>query len=382
MFWLIAILVTVVACAALYYAAAGRTVNATAGVIDDATASHFRLQLKELDADLESGRLGAAEGQAARGEMARELIRLKGESKPGASAARQTPALLAAIAATAVVAFAAYAYLGKPDLPAAPFASRPELSMTLEDAVAAIETRLAQTPDDLRGWRTVAPAYMQLGRFADAEAAFRRVIDLEGASADSETDLAEAIMMKQGGSVAGEPLTLLASAAARDPSHVRSRFYLAGEATQDGRFEEAVAQWNELLALANGDEPWLETARAGLATATAGLNGDNVPGEAEIRRCEGMLAGLPGVGLPQIDNVSPNLGESYIIDSFMVVVFGGVGNLWGTLVAAMTLGVANKLLEPYAGAVLGKIALLVFIILFIQKRPRGLFALKGRAVEA
>jgi urea transport system permease protein len=66
----------------------------------------------------------------------------------------------------------------------------------------------------------------------------------------------------------------------------------------------------------------------------------------------------------------------------MVVVFGGVGNLWGTLVGAMTLGVANKFLEPYAGAVLGKIVVLVFIILFIQKKPRGMFALKGRAVEA
>jgi urea transport system permease protein len=94
------------------------------------------------------------------------------------------------------------------------------------------------------------------------------------------------------------------------------------------------------------------------------------------------IAGIAGVALSQIDNVSPNLGQSYIIDSFLVVVFGGVGNLWGTLVAALTLGVANKLLEPVAGAVLGKILLLVFIILFIQKRPRGLFALKGRAVEA
>jgi urea transport system permease protein len=94
------------------------------------------------------------------------------------------------------------------------------------------------------------------------------------------------------------------------------------------------------------------------------------------------IAGMAGVALSQIDNVSPNLGQSYIIDSFMVVVFGGVGNLWGTLVGAFTLGIANKFLEPYAGAVLGKILVLVFIILFIQKRPRGLFALKGRAVEA
>ncbi len=94
------------------------------------------------------------------------------------------------------------------------------------------------------------------------------------------------------------------------------------------------------------------------------------------------IAGIAGVALSQIDNVSPNLGQGYIIDSFMVVVFGGVGNLWGTLVGALTLGIANKFLEPYAGAVLGKIAILVFIILFIQKRPRGMFALKGRAVEA
>ncbi len=94
------------------------------------------------------------------------------------------------------------------------------------------------------------------------------------------------------------------------------------------------------------------------------------------------MPGIAGVALSQIDNVSPNLGQSYIIDSFMVVVFGGVGNLWGTLVGALSLGVANKFLEPYAGAVLGKILVLVFIILFIQKRPRGLFALKGRAVDS
>jgi len=94
------------------------------------------------------------------------------------------------------------------------------------------------------------------------------------------------------------------------------------------------------------------------------------------------IAGVAGVALSQIDNVSPSLGQGYIIDSFMVVVFGGVGNLWGTLVGAMSLGVLNKFLEPYAGAVLGKIIVLVLIILFIQKRPRGLFAQKGRFVDA
>jgi len=94
------------------------------------------------------------------------------------------------------------------------------------------------------------------------------------------------------------------------------------------------------------------------------------------------LAGVAGVALSQIGNVSPNLGTIYIVDSFLVVVFGGVGNLLGTLVGAMSLGIINKLLEPLAGAVLGKVAVLVFIILFIQRRPRGLFALKGRSVDS
>ncbi len=94
------------------------------------------------------------------------------------------------------------------------------------------------------------------------------------------------------------------------------------------------------------------------------------------------IAGMAGVALSQIDNVSPNLGQGYIIDSFMVVVFGGVGNLWGTVLGAVVLGVVNKFLEPFAGAVLGKIVVLVLLILFIQRRPRGMFPLKGRAVEA
>jgi len=94
------------------------------------------------------------------------------------------------------------------------------------------------------------------------------------------------------------------------------------------------------------------------------------------------IAGVAGVALSQLTNVGPNLGQSYIVDSFMVVVFGGVGNLWGTLIGGMSLGVVNKILEPYAGAVLGKILVLICLILFIQRRPRGLFPQKGRAAEA
>ena len=94
------------------------------------------------------------------------------------------------------------------------------------------------------------------------------------------------------------------------------------------------------------------------------------------------VAGLGGVALSQLGNVGPELGQQYIVDSFMVVVLGGVGKLAGTLAGAFGLGIINKLLEPAAGAVLGKIIILAMIILFIQRRPQGIFALKGRAAEA
>ena len=93
------------------------------------------------------------------------------------------------------------------------------------------------------------------------------------------------------------------------------------------------------------------------------------------------IAGLGGVALSQLGNVGPDLGQGYIVDSFMVVVLGGVGQLAGTVIAAIGLGEVNKFLEPAAGAVLAKIAILVFIIIFIQKRPQGLFAMKGRSAE-
>ena len=94
------------------------------------------------------------------------------------------------------------------------------------------------------------------------------------------------------------------------------------------------------------------------------------------------IAGLAGCALSQIGNVGPDLGQSYIVDSFMVVVLGGVGQLAGTVYAALGLGVVNKFLEGWAGAVIAKIMVLVFIIIFIQKRPQGLFALKGRFADA
>jgi len=132
-------------------------------------------------------------------------------------------------------------------------------------------------------------------------------------------------------------------------------------ATSLGLRMRAVTQNRQMAAAMGINTPWIDAMTFGLGSG---------------------VAGMAGVALSQIDNVSPNLGQSYIVDSFMVVVFGGVGNLWGTVVGAFTLGIVNKFLEPVAGAVLGKVVVLLLLILFIQRRPRGMFPIKGRTAEA
>ncbi len=289
-FWLLALIVTAIACAALFYAGAGMRVNSTVKDVDSPELAHLRLQLKEIETDAALGRLGPAEAVAARGEVARELIRVRDGLTPAAASAgpRRTLAGLA-IAATAILAFGVYGVMGRPDLPAAPLAGRADLpapEMSLDDAVARIEAQLEMTPEDLRGWTVIAPAYMQLGRFSDAANALRRTIAIDGATADRETDLGEALMMVADGDPAGEPIALFRSAAARDTQHVRSRYYIAGDLMRTGDLDGARIVWSELLALAKGDEPWLEAARAGLAAASGDV------GTMDPAAITGMVEGL------------------------------------------------------------------------------------------
>jgi cytochrome c-type biogenesis protein CcmH len=272
--WLLALVLTAIACATLYYAGAGRTVNAGPSVAD-ATTAHFRAQLAAIDADVAGGRMGASEAEAARGELARELIKLKGETAGAGRLSGSRLFVWVPIALVAVLALGTYKFLGSPNLPAEPLADRAAetgAGMDLPTAIKAIEARLAKDPNDLRGWTVIAPAYMQMGRYADAVTALRKVNTLTTPTADSLTDLGEALMMQNGGSVAGEPISLFRQAAALDPRHVRSRYYVAGEETRTGDYQDAVRDWNALLKLGKGDEPWAVTARNGLAYAEAELN--------------------------------------------------------------------------------------------------------------
>jgi len=294
LFWFIAIAVTAIACAALFYAAGRRTVNEGIPQTDDAN-SHFRLVLAGIDADVASGKLGEAEAVAAKGELAREIIRHKREggdtavSGPGFGNA----ALLAGLAGTAVLALGLYAVLGNPELPSQPLSGRTEMAaqqLDLETAIARIEAQLAASPDDLRGWSVIAPAYLQMSRYADAANAYRRVIELGGATPDLQTSLAEALMLASDGAGSPEAMELLQAAAAADPQHVLSRLYIAAELTRARNYPAAVEAWQAALALSKGNESWLPAAQQGLAVAQ---NGGVAPAnEAETEMIGQMVSGL------------------------------------------------------------------------------------------
>lgn len=332
-FWLLALIVTAVACAALYYAGVGRRVNATAAAIDSPEIAHLRQQLREIESDTALGRLDANEAVGAKAELARELMRVKA-AQPLARESGVPRHLIVggAVALTAALTFGIYTALGRPDLPAMPLSARadvPPADFNLEDAIAKIETRLKQTPDDLRGWTVIAPAYMRLGRFADAAGALRHVIELDGATADRETDLGEALMMQNQGNAEGEPLELFKSAAARDPAHIRSRYYIASEDMRAGRFEEAKAGWEDLLKLAKGDEPWVATARAGLEAASNGGASADAGPAIDQNAIKGMVEGL----------------SSRLKDS------GGTIEEWTRLVRSrLVLGQKDKAQEAYDAA--------------------------------
>jgi cytochrome c-type biogenesis protein CcmH len=271
LFWFIATAVTAIACAALFYAAGSRTVNAGAPDLGDAN-SHFRQLLAGIDADQASGKLGSAEAVAAKGELAREILRHKAEAGnlPGAVAELGRTPLVAGLLLTAGLALGLYAFLGSPDLPAQPLAGRSDVaaqSLDLGDAITRIEAALTANPDDLRGWTVVAPAYLEMGRFADAARAWRRIIELDGATPERQTSLAQALLLATDGAKSEEAETLLEGVIAANPDHVMSRLYLASELTGQGEYDRAIPLWNAAIELAQGDEPWIAAARQGLAVA-------------------------------------------------------------------------------------------------------------------
>ena len=328
MFWSLALVVTAVATAALYYAGAGRRVNAPVSAPE---REHFRKQLAEIETDIAQGRLGEAEGVAAKAELAREVMRLNHGSDAAPTPAGNGGARgLVAVAAlaTAVLALGTYSLLGHPELPSEPLAQREmPTELSLDDAIAQIEKRLETDPDDLRGWTVIAPVYMQTGRYDAAATAIRRIIALDGATADRETDLGEALMMANGGTPTDEALALFDSAAAADPEHVRSRYYLASEAMRTGDYADAKTRWQAMIDMAPEGAEWLDAARAGLVAAEQGLAGVD-----------------SGTDAPAIRNMVEGLSERLAAE-------GGTLEEWTRLVRSrLVLGETDKAQAAYEAA--------------------------------
>lgn len=314
-FWLIAIVVTAIACAALLYAGRGRPVNA--GAVETAdTTDHFRQLLHGIDADLAAGKISAEEATGAKGELAREMIRARSDNKPIAKAPFGRAALVSGTALVAALALGIYALLGSPDLPAQPLAGRADVAaqnMDLGTAIARIEARLAEDPNDIRGWTVLAPALVQIGRFADGANAYGRVIALSAPSAQLLTDQAEALLLGADGAGSDEAMKLLQQAASLDSADPQPRLYLAAELTRMGKYPDAARYWQEAIDLSTGSEPWLPAARQGLSVAQN--DGVDTTADDQVNMIKGMVDGLSGRLYDQGGTVEEwtQLVRSYIV---------------------------------------------------------------------
>ena len=295
LFWTLVIAVTAIASAALFYAGRAGAVNAAAGGSANADRAHHQSLLTEIDREEADGQLSPDDAAAARAELARDVMR-QAEVRSKSRSARPFSPLVAGVTIVAVAALGigTYAMIGAPGLPSAPLATRPtglEMPAEVADAVAKVEAQLKESPDDVRGWQVLGPVYMRVGRYDEAVNAYRRIVALAGATADTQTDLAEALSLANSGMPDSEAMSLLERAAEADPTHIRSRFYLASEATRQSDFERAATLWEEVLALSDGTEAWRPAAEQALSMAQAGATtqGDAV---AQSEMISGMVEGL------------------------------------------------------------------------------------------
>lgn len=238
-------------------------------------AAIYADQLAELERDVARGAVAPREAEAARAEIGRRLIRAANRPERAAPTKRWHLMVAAAMAVVGLPLLSIFLYggFGAPALPDLPLASRqaePVNGQNLDALVARVESHLAQNPDDGQGWAVIAPVYLRAGRYSDAADAFANVIRVNGATADLETGLGEALTGDAGGVVTADARAAFERARALDPQALRPRFFLAIALGQDGRVADAQAAWREIIAGAKGNEPWLPVAKQQLAA----LGGD------------------------------------------------------------------------------------------------------------
>jgi cytochrome c-type biogenesis protein CcmH len=235
----------------------------------EAQRAVFRDQLDEVERDAARGLISAEEAKAARNEVARRLIAT--ENAEAASGDPPRRASLAPLALVPVIAVPVYLHYGAPTLPDMPLQTRLEQAIEQKDfvaLVAKVEQQLAKNPNDAEGWRVLVPAYREMGRFAEAASALQQLLRLEPPTAPRLADFGEMQVLANEGMVTANAAKAFAAALAADPKLPKARFFTALALKQEGKREEAVAEWRALLADSAPDAPWAEAVKTQIADTT------------------------------------------------------------------------------------------------------------------
>ncbi|MBZ9681550.1 MULTISPECIES: c-type cytochrome biogenesis protein CcmI [unclassified Mesorhizobium] len=270
LFWVIAAILTLGASLAVLLPLAGASKGASSS--GDHDLEVYRDQLSELDRDAGRGLIGHAEAAEARAEIARRILRLGNADMAAKASGRSsgTVRLVATVAVLAVplVSWGLYSQIGSPDLPSQPLSERlakNPADSSVDELVARAEAHLAANPSDGRGWDVLAPVYLRMQRFADAAAAYRNAIRLDGDSAVRQAGLGEAIAGAAGGIVSADAQDAFEAALKLDPANAKAGFYLAMALAQEGRGKEAAAAWQAMLGTLPPDSPWRGAVEQALA---------------------------------------------------------------------------------------------------------------------
>jgi cytochrome c-type biogenesis protein CcmH len=294
----------------------------------------YRDQLSELERDLARGLIGENEAEAARTEISRRLLRaneVAGEDGASASDRSRIVATVVAAIALPLATLGLYLYLGNPQLSDQPFAERvnaPDGDNRVGEVVARVEAHLSDNPEDGRGWELIGPVYVQLARYSDAAGAFANTIRLLGPSATRESNLGEAIVLANGNVVTAEAREAFERAIALDDTALRPKAFIAFGLDQEGRSEEAIAAWRDLLAIAPANAPWAGVARQELERLGGSAPGVPGPSAEDVEAAEaltseerqGMIGGM-------VDRLAERLasdpddaeGWARLIRSYMVL---------------------------------------------------------------
>jgi cytochrome c-type biogenesis protein CcmH len=274
LFWVIAAILTLGASLAVLLPLAASSKSASSS--GDHDLEVYRDQLSELDRDAARGLIQPAEAAEARAEIARRILRLDNAGAAGKASVRQASVTARLVATAAVlvvplVSWGLYSQLGSPDLPSQPLSERlakNPADSSVDELVARAEAHLAANPSDGRGWDVLAPVYLRMQRFADAAAAYRNAIRLDGDSATRQAGLGEAIASAAGGIVSADAQDAFEAALKLDPANAKASFYLAVALAQEGRGKEAVAAWQAMLGRLPPDSPWRGAVEQALAKSS------------------------------------------------------------------------------------------------------------------